>query len=303
MQLEFNMDAIKTTEFGVGIDLNGEYEFYLVPVDKDVQTTLLSIAQATQKAILDTDDGPTKYNPAEKHGGTEYLHVDAGGGLDALMRQLHDAENLPLDSTKLLNPETINCYFARFMDNHDQRLTAIRRASQFKGILKNKLIYYVGGNDRLEIVEDKVFKLDRDFDLLLDSNNTYILRPSAFEALGKLNTEILKTVPSNIKFIASSLKFVDFSGVEDYAKKHPRAARYLASIHSQTLSGVDKQELESLCESTGVKIENVNGKISVSAGSEIAFLEVLDRRRYKVDLIPGQPERFRASSRTRLDVR
>ena len=43
------------------------------------------------------------------------------------------------------------------------------------------------------------------------------------------------------------------------------------------------------------------GKISVAAGHELGFLEVLDRRRYELELVKGQPERFRAASRTKLN--
>lgn len=32
----------------------------------------------------------------------------------------------------------------------------------------------------------------------------------------------------------------------------------------------------------------------------MGFLEVLDRRRYEVKLVPDEPEQFRAPSRTRL---
>jgi hypothetical protein len=31
------------------------------------------------------------------------------------------------------------------------------------------------------------------------------------------------------------------------------------------------------------------------------FLEVLDRRRYQLELVKGTPERFRASSRKKID--
>jgi hypothetical protein len=33
----------------------------------------------------------------------------------------------------------------------------------------------------------------------------------------------------------------------------------------------------------------------------MGFLEVLDRRRYELELVKGQPERFKAESRTKLN--
>ena len=243
--------------------------------------------------------GAAEYDPADKHANTEYLVVPVGGALDAAIRELHDAENLPFDDAPLSDPAAISCYFARFTDDQGRRLTAIRRAAQFKGVLKSKLIRI--SDDTLRIVEDNVFKLDTDFDLLLDSAFTHIWRPSAFEFLGGLKQSILDAVPNNVDAIAPDLDFVDLSSVKEYAKSRPRAARYLASIHSQELQGIDRQALEALCYSTGVRIQHVNGKIEVESGDEMGFLEVLDRRRYHLELVPNQTERFRAPSRIRID--
>ncbi len=43
-----------------------------------------------------------------------------------------------------------------------------------------------------------------------------------------------------------------------------------------------------------------NGKIFVKSGCEMGFLEVLDRRRYRLELIDGQAENFKASSRSKI---
>ncbi len=299
MILEFNLDAVSTTEFGVGRDGDEGPVFGVVPVDAGVQSALLSMAQATMDRMAAAEDGPADYEPAEKHGSTEYLVVPTGGTSDAAIRELHDAENLPFDGAHLSDPETVFCYFARFTDDRDRRLTAIRRATQFKGVLKSKLLSFV--DDTLKIVEDNVFKLDIDFDLLLDSACTHIWRPSAFEFLGGLKQQILDAVPDNVKAIAPDLPFVDLSIIEDYANSRPRAARYLASIRSQALHGMDRHALKALCDNTGVDIQEVNGKLTVNSGHEMGFLEVLDRRRYRLELVTDQPERFRAPSRVRID--
>ena len=299
MTLEFNLDAVSTTEFGVGRDSDGASVFGVVPVDAGVQSALQSMAQATIYRMATTEDGPTPYEPAEKHGSIEYLTVPAGGVLDAAIRRLHDANNLPLDGARLSDPEAVFCYFARFTDDQDRRLTAIRRATHFKGVLKSKLVRLA--DDTLEIVEDNVFRLDFDFDLLLDSAFTHIWRPSAFEFIGKLKQQILEAVPDNVNAIAPDLPFVDLSRIEEYASSRPRAARYLASIRSQALQGMDQHALKGLCDSTGVRIQEVNGVLTVNSGHEMGFLEVLDRRRYRLELVPDQPERFRAPSRVKID--
>ena len=298
MTLEFSLNSVAITEFGVGNDGDGNPEFSVVPVNADVKSALQSMAQATLQSMEAGEDEPAEYDPAEKHASTEYLYLPAGGPLDAAVRDLHDAENLPIDGAGLANPETVFCYFARFRDEQNRRLTAIRRASHFKGVLKRKLLHFV--DDTLKVIEDKVFRLDVDFDLLLDSDFTHIWRPSSFEFLGGLQQRILDAVPGNVDAIAADLPFADLSGIEDYASSRPRAARYLASIRSQGLAGTDQDALLALCGNTGVGVEDVNGEFKVAPGHEMGFLEVLDRRRYRLELIPGQSERFRASSRVRI---
>jgi ribosomal protein L12E/L44/L45/RPP1/RPP2 len=230
----------------------------------------------------------------------EYLYLSLDDDLASAIRQLHEAANLPMDGRALDDPAAVFCYFARLTDNKGGRLTALRRATHFKGIVKSRLIRFV--TDALTLIEDRVFKLDTDFDLLVDSYNVHILRPSGFEFAGKLKEAILDAVPKNIKAIRKDLPFVDFDGIEVYAAKHTRAARYLASILGQAeTKNIDKAALKSLCKRTGVEVSESNGKVTVAAGQEMDFLEVLDRRRYEVTLVKGQPERYRAASRRKVD--
>ena len=111
----------------------------------------------------------------------------------------------------------------------------------------------------------------------------------------------MAAVPKNISLIQSELPFVEFSGVETYAMKHPRAARYLASIQSQEQGkNIDKRALKSLCKRTGVEVKDSNGKLVVADDQVIGFLQVIDRRRYQVELVKGSPERYAAASRQKI---
>jgi hypothetical protein len=49
-----------------------------------------------------------------------------------------------------------------------------------------------------------------------------------------------------------------------------------------------------------VKIEDTNGRITIDSGSEIGFLEVLDRRRYHLELVKNSSEFFKAGSRRKI---
>ena len=299
MNLDFDLNDVKVIEFGVGRD-NGNVEvFTCMAVDADVQAALREMAIASWTYMNELSQDPQNYDPSEKHAGSEHLYLPLDDILATRMRDLHQANNLPMDSNALATPNEVFCYFARMSDGQGRRLTAFRRATHFKGVLKNRLVRLT--TNALELINDKVFKLDNDFDMLIDGEHLHILRPSAFEFVGQLQEAILAAVPNNIKKIQADLKYVDFSPIEDYASHHPRAARYLASICSQKdTKNIDKSLLKRLCKTTGVEIKETNGKITVGDGHVMDFLEVIDRRRYRLELIKGSPEQFRAASRQKL---
>ena len=299
MMLAFDLGEVVATEFGVGRDDGGGPDFTMVPVEFEVQTALREMAQATWNAMQRDDDGAVQYEPSEKHGSTEYVFLPSGDRLETAMRALHTAENLPIGAAALEETDDVFCYYARFTDRESRRLTAMRRASQFKGVLKKRIVRVT--SDSLRIVKDKMFALDSDFDVLIDFDGTHIWRPSSFEYMGNLRQEILDAVPANISSIQRDLGFLDFGSIGQYASTHPRAARYLASIRSQDLVGVTSEALLSTCMATGVEVEETGGRVTVANGHIMGFLEVLDRRRYQVELVPDAPEQFKATSRRRIE--
>lgn len=301
MILDFDIKNLTATEFGVGRDDGNGQTFVSLPVDANVQNALRDIVSATWQAMRKDADDPPRYEPSEKHGSTEYLHLPLNDDLAASIRKLHEAANLPLDADALADSTTVFCYFARVTDVKGRRLTALRRATQFKGVLKSRLLRFV--TDALKLIEDRVFKLDNDFDLLVDSQNVHILRPSGFEFAGQLQDAILNAVPKNVAAIQKDLAFVDFAAIQAYAGVHPRAARYMASIRAQKVTkNIDKNALKRLCKDTGVEVKESKGKLLVGDDHIMGFLEVLDRRRYELELVKGTPERFRAASRRKLDT-
>jgi len=301
MALNFNLAAVTSTEFGVGRDDNAEGSFSLIPIDANVQAALQEMAAGTWEAMADIGDEPQEYQPSEKYAPQEYLIAAIGGTEVVRMRNLHRANNLLLDTTVLEEPGRISCYFARFNDSRGRRLTAVRRATQFKGLLKsgNRLIRLV--TDSLQIVEDETFKLDHDFDLLIDSTQIHILRPSGFEFIAKLQEAIREAVPANIASIHEDMPFVDFGAIQEYASLHTRAARHVASIRSQReTQNVSQSLLKKACKSYDVEVKTKDGKLTVAAGSEMTFLDILDRRMYELELVENSPEKYRAGSRRRV---
>lgn len=299
MNLNFDLQNVVTTEFGVGQDDGDDQAFAFVSVDGDVQGALRQMSQSTWTAMQKQATSPVKYEPSEKYSSSEHVYLPLADQLAARMHDLHTANNLPVDGHALGNPSEVFCYFARFTDGQQRRLTALRRATQFKGVLKSRLIRLV--SDALKLVEDKIFKLDVDFDLLIDAHNLHILRPSGFEFVNELQQAVLAAVPTNIEAIKRDLTFVDFSTIGEYAGQHPRAARYLSSIRAQKeTKNIDKGLLKKHCKKMGIAVNESQGKLVVSGDDVMRFLEVMDRRQYEVELVKGKPEHFKAGSRSRL---
>lgn len=297
--MNFDFDTIRTVQFGVGRDDGDEHAFHRIVVDENVQSALGEMAKATWSAMQGLTDDPVRYEPSEKHAGLEHVYLPLDDDLAVRMRNLHQAANIDIDQDALGDTDAIFCYFAKLTDEEGNQLTALRRASQFKGMLKSRLIQWV--TDAMKLVEDNVFKLDRDFDLLIDDKVVHILRPSGFEFAGKLQDAILGAVTANALTLQEELPFVQFDSVSEYASTHPRAARYLASIRSQQeVARIDRQHLIDACAATCVAINIEGEQIVVGERDIMGFLEVLDRRRYEVKLVPDEPEQYRAPSRTRL---
>lgn len=299
MKLDFDLKHIQTIEFGVGLESEEKQTFCSMHVDTDVQSALKEMVIETYNSFVECEDEPPEYQPSEKFSSTEYVYLNLDDELAVMINTLQAANNIQVNLNALKDLKAVFCYFVRLRDDKKRRLVGLRRATQFKGVVKDRLIRL--STDALKLVKEKVFRLDFDFDLLADSKIVHILRPSSFEFAANLQGAVLDAVPKNVKSIAKDLPFIDFTGIEAYATKHPRAARYIASIKSQKeAQDIDKKALKVQCIATRVAFKEVGGKIIVDEENALGFLEVLDRRRYQVELKSGSPEQFRASSRAKL---
>jgi len=297
MDLRCDYAKARTIEFGLGRSAGKDLAFARVPASGEVQRLLKGMVDATVHALEEGSGDVAQYDPSEKYGSLEHLYLPLEHELAAPVRDLLAMDNPGVDPKRLSEPESIFCYFARFFDARKRRLVGVRRAAQFKGILKKPLVGFLG--DAVGVVRDKVFALDSDFDFLVDEATVWILRPSGFVSVLRLQQAILRAVPDNIKQLRADLPCVDWGPIETFASTHPRAAGYLASIRgSGRAKGVNRKLLVDLCTDTGVPVTHSGGTVTVPNGSEIEFLEVLDRRRYGVVLVPNSHEKYRAASRT-----
>ena len=301
IQLEFDLTTPETVEFGLGYDTDEGPGFSLVAVDESVQRELRGIIDTTLNNRADLVADPPEYDPANRYGENDYFFLGLEREEAGVFKQIIDENNLITMSSVLEEYETMYFYFARLTDSSGRRLIAIRRTTQFKGQLKkrNRLLRMM--DDTLKLVDHPIFSLNDDFDILVDHQNVHVFRPRGFDVIAETQERVMGSVGTNIKQIQDQIPFVDFDGISEYASKHVWAARLISSIQSAGFAqGVDKDKLLSLCRSNGVDVKLNKKILEIDEGDEVAFLEVLARRRYEIALTNDGSERYRALNRQKL---
>src|SRR5260370_473313 len=135
MSAQFDTRTAQLIEFGVGLhDGQGE-RYVLVPIDDEIQGALREMVVTTRDELKQAGEQAHLYEPSEKHSGKENLRLPLNDDFAANIRAIHEANNMLTEPSALANPENVFCYFARMSDGKVHRLTAIRRATAFKGVL------------------------------------------------------------------------------------------------------------------------------------------------------------------------
>lgn len=299
IDLEFSLNDISNVEFGAAIKEHNETKLVNIAIKETVQDALKEIINNTWNVAKKQEGTPEKYEPSNKYESKEYVYLETNNSLAKTILKIHNACNIPMKTDAIKSPKTMLFYFTKMTDSKRNKITAMRRASQFKGILSKRLLSIM--DDSLGLISDNVFKLDEEFDIIVDKSNIHIIHPRGFEIIGDLKKEIMGASKNNIESIKSSLSFIDFTSIESYSITHPRAARLVASIcSSEKYKDIDKDLLLTFCERTDISISKEDDLIHVQPGNELKFLELLDRRLYSVALVSNKNENYIAGNRREL---
>ena len=290
--------TLGAVQFGLGRDVEGTQTFATVPIQIEVGDALVEMLRSTLIQIAN-DGMPALYEPSEKYGAREYVYLPLDDTMASMMRDLHQAEALPSDTSTLKESSNVFSYFARTKNSSGQKITGLRRSTQFKILAHARLLAW--SFDSLEVVDRPTFKLDDMFDVIVDAERVHILNPTAFAFASRLQSVVLAAAAGNANAVALEVPGIEFDSIAKYASTRPKAARYLASIRSQGhATGIDTPLLQALCSGSGVALTKVDGKLQVAEKDILTFLEILDRRRFELSLVKGQTEHYRAPSRKRL---
>lgn len=289
-------DDNTTVEFGVSRDNEGQEQLVRVPADMGIQKVLVEMAQDTWSSLNGGEQEPEDFDISELYPNPYPCQLPLDDPLAARIRMLFDAQPNVVGGA-LQDPNLVGYYYAILTDAQGRRLLGVRRASQLKSIAKKKL--FTGTNDGAKLVKGKVFAFNDVFDFLVDSETVWILNPTGFHATAKTQEAVLEAAAENAAQLGNRVPFVAVESLAEFCQEHPSAARILASIsHRTDLEQTSRELLESSLEDDGVEFsETDDDELEPADGHEMAFLKVLDRRRYHVRLVEGTTERYEAPSR------
>ena len=295
--MNFDFNEIETTLFGVCTRQSGNVQFFEVSVTPDVELAIGQMAQSTMNVMQRVSESPTAYEPSERYSGLQHLQIRLDDPIVAFFANLQHVTSFePGGNILIREPRTVFCYLGRFIDSSNRRLIGIRRSSTFKGVLNQKSRMMRLVDDELRMMSDDLFRLDNDFDVLVDDEQVYILRVPGFELIGGLQETIKAAAARNVQTLSDRLPFVDIS-IGDPQSVTITMARQLAAVKQQQLDDITMESLRDTCDQNGVLYSLVNGRLKFERDDLDDLLDVLDRRLFLDRLVPDNPTRYKAGSR------
>lgn len=304
--MNFDFDDAQAVMFGVARrPRRGPPEFFDIPVQNDILVRLHEMASATWGHMqVDVDDDPPQYDPAETYPTKRYLTIALDEAIVELFQNLYEVQNFEPGGLEILNnPRSIFCYFAQLIDQNDRRMFAMRRSSSFKSILRQTNRFLIWQQNELRLFGDDVFRLDHEFDLLIDDEAVHILHPNGFEQLGSLQQVLRDAAAENIEQMNDRLPFIIWDwGAPDF-RLPIGLTRKLAALRNENLEGLTAHALQQLCQSTNVPFQQLpDGTLEFAQADVEDLLDTLSRRRARIEVIPGVPELFTFSGKRRLPL-
>lgn len=295
------IEDFRNIEFGICTIIEGQQAIFRIPIDDSVRTMLYEMHEEFYNTYFAIEGEPEQYQASEKYGATEKLIIPLNNEHLSSLRELYNQNNIPIANIALGEiANSITYYFAIFRHRNGAKQIAIKRPSQFKGLLRKKLIHLI--DDTLQVVPDNIFKLDNDFDFIIHENNIDILHPTGFNFIANIEDEILRSAADATRQLSVRIQFVNFNYLADFVGHSKTAAKLIASIKARDdLERTSQQKLLEKCTRIGVIVREENGQILPDEAHIVRFLEILDRRGYDFDILDDDiPEIYVAASRKRV---
>lgn len=287
--------------FGVCFQVDGEIFHYRIPIDDSVREALVEMRNDFTSVYDGISEDVEDFSPTEKYGTTEKLRANLNLHYLTSMNNLFHHQNPPVNNVDLSEYlPNVEYYYGEFIHNNGAKTIGVKRPNQFKALLKKKIVRLT--DDTLKAVEDNVFKLDNDFDILIHDTHVEILHPAGFIFISDLEGEILNGVNAATTQIGQAIQFINFQSIAQFVTNTNarRAAKLLASIKARNdLHLTDQHKLREKCAHLGIPlVDDGNGVFTTLDEKIVDLLEVLDRRSYEYDItVNDEIEIYVAASR------
>jgi Domain of unknown function (DUF4868) len=299
IEQQIDLQTVAAQNFGV--KMRSDASLHFIPTDVGTKAVLTDVLNATVGAFNGIDGDWQAYDISEDYGEPRRIFVARNaehfGDVSAIfdIGALNDLANLD-DHIR-----DIDYYFCEFRDAANAKIVGVKKAAQFKTTLaaRNKLARLV--NDTLQIIEENVVKIDPIFDALITDQHIFILKPRAIEYIADMVTRVAGAATEKVRHIHDNIVFLDLSRIEEKISSHPKMARMAASIAARDDLGEFQQEkIVALATQHGVVFKEVDGRLQCRVTDEAKLLEILDARRYHLDLANDGGDPYRASARQRV---
>ncbi|MDY8111093.1 DUF4868 domain-containing protein [Fulvimarina sp. 2208YS6-2-32] len=298
----FDFGEIVSVNFGVSLRSNGNMHF--VPTDAATKDALKQILRQTRGIFVGLPDEWEPYDISEDYGARRRVYAPRDNEFMREIATVFDAGALDDLANISDHAYDVEFYFAEFRDGLNRKAVGIRKATQLKGTLnaRNRLVRLV--DDTLVLIQEDVLNLDTEFDLIVTDPHVFILNPRQTEHLAKIVQQVASTAAEKVKVIHDSIPFLDLSRIAEKIGNHPRMARHAASIAlNPNLANFQRPAIESLAAKHGIKFKELgDGRLQCRVSDEARLLELLDARRYHLDLQGDGGAPYRATARQRVSA-
>lgn len=297
---DFSLGAIQSTNFGVCLRSN--QNMFFVPTDGGTQAALREILTSTAIAFGKIPTDWEALDISEDYGTRRRIYTDRSSEYMTHLSEIFDVGALDDLTDISAHVADIDFYFAVFSDDVGRRAVGIKKANRMKGTMKarNRLVRLV--DDTLQLIEEDVLRLDEEFDVIVTDAHVFILNVLPMEQLARVVEKVAATAADKIQLIHDTLSFLDLSRIKETIGSHPRIARNAASVASNpSLSAFKQAPIEALAAKHGIKFKLLaNGRLQCRVQDNAKLIELLDARRYHLDLSGDGGAPYRATGRQQV---
>lgn len=274
-----------------------------MPTDEGVQNTLRGILRDTVDTINNIPGDWEEFDVSEDYGEPRRVYAARASAIMQSLSGHFEAGALPELPNLQDHIGSLSYYSATFVDDQGRKIVGVRKAQAAKAILgaQNYIVRLI--DNSLVRVEEKVLRLDRTFDALITNGHVFILDARRTDHIAGITQVVAAAASDRVQAIHDAVPFLDMSRIKDKIERHPKLARLAHSISSKpNLADLQQSKIEELAAAQGITFKSINGRLRCNVADETKLMELLDARRYHLDLTNTGNVPYRATARQRVSV-